>query len=520
MDNYKHEKEAFVSGMTGSSVWHINLVSLAALASVALHAAVQTRFLKTRRLSLLTSWAVLVLPLLLSMTLFATRPLLLSLLLMAPTCYLLTMPKKEGPSPLPSKQPPSPGGSLRVKLPPLPALSTYRAHMMLMTILAILAVDFPVFPRSLAKCETFGVSMMDLGVGSFVFSQGVVSALPLIRDQNYLTAPLLSKLIRVTKKCLPIIALGMARVVLVKGAEYPEHVTEYGVHWNFFLTLAFLPILQVLLHPIIIYLPISLIGILVAVAQQTVLSRYGLKEYVLNAPRTSLVGANKEGIVSLTGYLAIHLLGLSAGTIILPPTPSFFRRRQQAIASRKAPSQDLDPRAPRQLGKTATELCSYAILWWTLLGVSKLAKVDREWGPDGGVSRRMANLPYVFWVAAYNISFTLAYILILDLFFFPGPKPRKIPGHLKSPTVDYGQGHFQQAPAEVEGNPPELLEAINKHGLALFLVANVLTGLINLSMKTMYMSDAASMIVLSAYSMVVSAVAWFWNRFDNSKKQR
>lgn len=31
MDNYKHEKEAFVSGMTGSSVGHINLVSLAAL---------------------------------------------------------------------------------------------------------------------------------------------------------------------------------------------------------------------------------------------------------------------------------------------------------------------------------------------------------------------------------------------------------------------------------------------------------------------------------------------------------
>jgi hypothetical protein len=32
--------------------------------------------------------------------------------------------------------------------------------MMLMTVLAILAVDFPVFPRALAKCETYGVSLV------------------------------------------------------------------------------------------------------------------------------------------------------------------------------------------------------------------------------------------------------------------------------------------------------------------------------------------------------------------------
>lgn len=31
MDNYKHEKEAFVSGMTGSSIGHINAISIAAL---------------------------------------------------------------------------------------------------------------------------------------------------------------------------------------------------------------------------------------------------------------------------------------------------------------------------------------------------------------------------------------------------------------------------------------------------------------------------------------------------------
>lgn len=210
------------------------------------------------------------------MTVFAARPILLSTILTVPALALLLLPKQEGPSPLPSKQSPSPGPGL----PPLPALTTYRAHMMLMTILAILAVDFPIFPRMLAKCETFGASLMDLGVGSFVFSQGVVSALPLIRDPSYLTAPLGSKVVKVAKKCLPIIALGVVRVLLVKGTEYPvgriglrmrllltfgkEHVTEYGVHWNFFLTLALIPVLQVLLHPVIIHLPISLVGILVA----------------------------------------------------------------------------------------------------------------------------------------------------------------------------------------------------------------------------------------------------------------
>ncbi len=39
-------------------------------------------------------------------------------------------------------------------------LSIYRAHMMLMTAICILAVDFPIFPREFAKCESWGSSVV------------------------------------------------------------------------------------------------------------------------------------------------------------------------------------------------------------------------------------------------------------------------------------------------------------------------------------------------------------------------
>jgi hypothetical protein len=79
-------------------------------------------------------------------------------------------------------------------------------------------------------------------------------------------------------------------------------------------------------------------------------------------------------------------MGLSLGTIILPTSPSFFRKQQRILFeggnSQSLPK--LDPSAPRQNAKTTIELFSYAVVWWTLLAIVRRGLQ---------VSRRMVCLP-------------------------------------------------------------------------------------------------------------------------------
>ena len=106
--------------------------------------------------------------------------------------------------------------------------SSFRTMVYMVTSISILAVDFQIYPRSNAKTETYGVSIMDLGVGAYVIGHALKSVQKTTNED----------LIKTAKQSSFLILMGIVRLISVKSTNYVEHISEYGVHWNFFFTLA------------------------------------------------------------------------------------------------------------------------------------------------------------------------------------------------------------------------------------------------------------------------------------------
>ena len=349
-------------------------------------------------------------------------------------------------------------------LPKKAFVTTYRGAMMMVTCLAILAVDFKVFPRRFAKAETWGTSLMDMGVGSFVFSAGVVSVRPILKGKIAGDKEtLLQRLTVSLRHSIPLIILGLVRLYSVKGLEYPEHVTEYGVHWNFFFTLGLLPPFVACFQSLFDLVPsYTLLSVLLGIVYQIVLDQTKLKDFVLTAPRTDLLSQNREGVFSFIGYLSIFLAGEATGMIFLPTN-------LEAAASMSLDAKLLHAVSRRIHSSQVVAMAIWASFWIVLFEVA----YDFH-ALNLPVSRRLANLPYVFWVAAFNIAQLSGFYMVESL---------------------SGMGTSR------------LLAALNRNGLLIFLVANLLTGGVNLALRTLDYGHLEAMGILFAYAGVICAFA-------------
>ncbi|XP_061707729.1 uncharacterized protein LOC133518148 [Cydia pomonella] len=308
-------------------------------------------------------------------------------------------------------------------------VSIIRALTYLITVFCILAVDFKCFPRYLAKTERFGYSLMDTGVGLFVLISGIVHK-DLKKDNLksivYGNAVLISVLL----------LLGVARFWSVKQLDYQEHVTEYGVHWNFFFTLAVCKFLSTfLLFCSNRALSFSILTMFV----HEVLLWYSLQDWVFSdEPRSSLLSANREGISSCLGYVSMYLFTAHLKNELNNKSVTRFRLLCKMV-----------------LG---------SILLWA---VSQIIHLYRP------ASRTLANAGYCLYLEAVFLSIS-TFMYVVEVL-------------------------FQDPENKLYFDLPEILRIVNWNGLIYFLVGNIATGTINISMRTLLVPTISAIVIFVLY---------------------
>ncbi|KAG6633668.1 uncharacterized protein At4g17910 isoform X3 [Carya illinoinensis] len=406
LNSSKRLKEEFVSNLTGSSILEVAAVLTNVSILILLrHSVSSDRLIKDVSLkksddenlsskdwrayitTLAADFLVIVLPTILFLTVLSDWTYIWTISLMTLLFFICAA---KGSC---SHSPPFEPGVHSLKS----VLSSYRFSVMIGTCLCIMAVDFRIFPRKYAKTETYGTSLMDLGVGSFVLVNSLVSRQARsVSSMSWKTA---------FQSTSPLIILGLVRLVSTASVDYQVHVSEYGVHWNFFFTLAAVSILTSIIN-----VPPSYSGIL--------------------------------GSLVLVGYWGMYLLGVQLGNYL------FFGNHSSAMLRSNSWARVWIP----------------MLLFWTTVLLDRYVE---------GVSRRMCNLPYVTMVLALNLQ-VLSVLTLSD--YIPGSKTSI------------------------------LEQAFNRNLLGSFLLANVLTGLVNLSVDTLSASSVAALFILVLYASVLTIV--------------
>ncbi|KAI5191370.1 glucosaminylphosphatidylinositol acyltransferase [Nematocida sp. AWRm77] len=162
--------------------------------------------------------------------------------------------------------------------------------------ISIFACDFSVYPAYKMKTEYFGLSLMDFGVVAFMFNAGILCA----KSHRFRW-----------RKAAYMLAMGCIRLGVLQSG-YHSDPSEYGVHLNFYFVYLLAHSLSVLFRR----MPAALACVFFFSVHEAVLASRGMVPYIFHAGRTTLVDANREGLVSLLPYTGVLFLGKYVGETV------------------------------------------------------------------------------------------------------------------------------------------------------------------------------------------------------------
>jgi len=194
-----------------------------------------------------------------------------------------------------------------------------------------------------------------------------------------------------------------------------------------------------------------------------VVLQLGLSEFVMSsAPHEGFFSANREGLSSLHGCVALYLLSI------------YFAKW---YTSR-------DSLTYQGLIRKLKSILFVAILCWKLVFISSFLT---------GIARVTFSFGYVIWIFAVSLS-----LIVIYAFFFELKLVRQDICSKKS-IRDDGQKNISL---------PTFVESLNMNGLTHFMISNFLTGMVNMSLNPGHRSDLESVVILSIYMFVCAGVVF------------
>lgn len=215
-------------------------------------------------------------------------------------------------------------------------LINYRVIVMNIVYILIFAVDFFHFPKHFAKSRYIGNTLMDIGVGSCLFSSAFTSSR--IRNEKIKIQEMKKDKTKekTTKgkmykgksnfyiKQFILLFLGLARYFLVELFKYNVNITEYGYHWNFFLTLCctFVAV-DIITKYLKTNLNIFLFSCLSIITYEVLIHYLDIHQYILKEQRSNIFSMNKEGLFNLLGSINLYLLTISLRNYLMAELVNF-----------------------------------------------------------------------------------------------------------------------------------------------------------------------------------------------------
>lgn len=424
MDDYRHRKELFVSNLNGTTLYETGSIMINMCTTYFLCQILKS-FISIKKSSLINylfEYIILIIPMIFICTYFSSINYFFHFILWS-ISFILYFIKK------PNLIEKSPSNTKSYSY----IIENFRSQMLIVTCICILAVDFPVFPRRYAKTENYGYSGMDLGVGLFALVHGMVSSEARNKQTN---------LKELFFENFILLFLGLIRLISIKYLSYVEHVSEYGVHWNFFLTLCFMKLIGNCL--LLITKNVLLLIFSILIFHEFILLKYfHYDNYLMSSDnlRTSFIDANREGIFSLGGYVCLYLIGIYIGRLVI------------------------DNESKRQFKQMNIKFLISMII---LCGIS--------FNP----SRKLCNISYISSTTGLGCMCLIGFSIIQWLLLKKGLQIQS-----------------------------DLLKNINQKGLDIFLLANVLTGIINLNIQTIDTSDFMALVIIIVYMFIVTIFVYF-----------